>query len=162
MLLALPLAMAGNLVRLPNPDQYPAKPLSSGKVAKPIITSKLAKLFRTQIRRGALAGPNFAGHYTVVTWGCGMDAYMLVVVDAITGKVYEPPFGCMTLAGGYNLPIAGLEADANPGFRLDSKLLLTVGVKDGNDASPDDRAATFYVFDRGRFKRIHREPALLD
>ena len=30
-------------------------------------------------------GPNFAGHYFVVNWGCGSGCLMLVIVDAMTG-----------------------------------------------------------------------------
>ncbi|KAF0811446.1 hypothetical protein IGB42_04064 [Andreprevotia sp. IGB-42] len=146
---------------VPDPAHYPASPLYTGKIAAPVLDSPFTRMYRTRIRLGAAAGPNFAGHYTVVAWGCGMDAYMFVVVDAITGKVYRPPVGCMALAGGFDLPLPGFAAEANPGYRPDSTLLLTIGVEDGPDSNPDDRAATIYHFERGHFKRIYRKPALL-
>lgn len=36
-------------------------------------------------------GPNFAGHYYVIRWGCGSNCLMVAVVDGRTGKVYGPP-----------------------------------------------------------------------
>jgi hypothetical protein len=44
------------------------------------------------LREGAKQGPNFAGHYTVVMWGCGSDCMEVAVVDAKTGHVYFVPF----------------------------------------------------------------------
>lgn len=40
---------------------------------------------------GWRAGPNFAGHHTVLLWGCGTECQRIVVVDAITGGVYIEP-----------------------------------------------------------------------
>jgi len=37
------------------------------------------------------SGPNFAGHYFVIRWGCGSDCLMMAIIDAKTGKVYSPP-----------------------------------------------------------------------
>lgn len=153
----------GDLVQeAPNPGDYPATATFQGEPAKPVIRSKLANLYRTKIRDGSKRGPNFAGHYTVVSWGCGMDAYMFVVVDAKTGKVYEPPVGCMALAGGYGIPIAGFRDASNPGYRLDSKLIVVVGLEDGDDVALTDRAATVYLFDKGIFKRVFSAPAPLE
>lgn len=51
-----------------------------------------AALFRTTITEQAKEGPNFAGHYTVATWGCGTECEGYAIIDTITGKivVYEP------------------------------------------------------------------------
>ena len=50
----------------------------------------LARRFRTVLREGARRGPNFAGHFTIVTWGCGSSCQMTAVVDARTGHVFQP------------------------------------------------------------------------
>lgn len=154
-------AFGQTLTTIPDPDDYPAKSTLTKKPAPPIINSTLTKLYRTRIRQGAKLGPNFAGNFTVVTWGCGMDAYMLVVVDGKTGKVFEPPFGCMALADGYGLPFGGM-VGVNPGYKPDSKLLLVVGLEDSDEPNLDDRAATIYLFDGGRFKKIYSAPAKLE
>lgn len=51
-----------------------------------------AKLFRTTITEQSAEGPNFAGHYTVATWGCGTECQGFAIIDAITGEIveYEP------------------------------------------------------------------------
>jgi hypothetical protein len=87
---------------------------------------------------------------------------MLVVVDAVTGKVYEPPFKCLTLAGGFGLPIPGLEDLPNPAFRIDSKLLLTMGIEDKEDVDLKDRAVVIYLFENNKFKPIYQVAAPLE
>jgi hypothetical protein len=49
-------------------------------------------LFRTKIRQGATKGANFAGHYSIIEWGCGTSCVSLALVDARTGEVYGPPW----------------------------------------------------------------------
>lgn len=51
-----------------------------------------AALFRTTITEQAKEGPNFAGHYTLATWGAGMERQGYAVIDAKTGEIiaYEP------------------------------------------------------------------------
>lgn len=141
----------------PKPEAYPVKEIYKGKVASPILDSKKAKMFRTVLRRGAKEGPNFAGHYTMVVWGCGLGSFELAIVDAKTGKIYFPPFGCISLAGGIDLPIYGGK-DINPGFNLDSKVFFVIGLEDKPDPNPKDRAAQFYVFDEGKFRMIYSIP----
>jgi hypothetical protein len=64
-------------------------------------------MYGTRLRQGAAEGPNFAGHYTMVTWGCGTGCQVAAVVDARTGRLSE-----QTL-----LTAGGLQ------FRRDSRLL---------------------------------------
>jgi hypothetical protein len=69
------------------------------------VPPKLSKdqmTFRTMIRTGAKSPVEFAGHYTVPRWGCGAGCSDFVVVDSITGKVYDG----FTIA---ELPLAWLE-----------------------------------------------------
>lgn len=51
--------------------------------------STLARTYRTRLREGAAKGPNFAGHFTLVSWGCGASCQDWAVVDARTGQVSE-------------------------------------------------------------------------
>jgi hypothetical protein len=61
-----------------------------GKLANPDFrTNKDAYGFRTQIRiQCRQYGINFAGHYTLVIWGCGSDCQDIAIVDRIDGKIY--------------------------------------------------------------------------
>ena len=51
-----------------------------------------ARTFRTKLTEGAKEGPNFAGHYTAVSWHCGTECQAVAVIDAKTGQVYFAPF----------------------------------------------------------------------
>ncbi len=61
-----------------------------GKLAKPRINSCAgAYEYRTRIKEGCeYSGVNFAGHYTIVGWGCGTECINIAIVDRVTGQVY--------------------------------------------------------------------------
>src|SRR3954451_8378561 len=83
-------------------QQFKGRPPSFSQFKVPEYRKKAAPVkiltaedgqFRTRIREGATKGPNFAGHFTVVSWGCGSGCLSFVVVDAASGKVnWSSPF----------------------------------------------------------------------
>ena len=116
-------------------------------------------MFRSVLRDGAKSGPDFAGHFSVVVWGCGADSFSLAVVDARDGKVYFPPFSCITLAGGYDaLSIEGNNVE-NPTYRKNSNLLIFAGAEDKPSLKPEDRTVQFWVFQDGHFRLVYSIPA---
>ena len=52
-----------------------------------LASAPYGRMYRTRLREGAGRGPNFAGHFTVVLWGCGTGCQMVAVVDARTGRL---------------------------------------------------------------------------
>jgi len=70
-------------------DKYPAA-VFQGRSAAPQLETARARQFRTAISMGAKAGANFAGHFALVSWGCGSSCGSYVVVDSQSGRVYEP------------------------------------------------------------------------
>ncbi|MBE9476212.1 MAG: hypothetical protein IME92_03640 [Proteobacteria bacterium] len=48
---------------------------------------------RTRIIAAMQQGPNFDGHYTVITVGCGTQCAIGFVADNKTGKIYDFPYG---------------------------------------------------------------------
>lgn len=61
-----------------------------GKLVNPdFSTNPNSKKFITRIKNECLNGINFAGHYTLVTWGCGSPCQSGVVVNRKTGKIYD-------------------------------------------------------------------------
>jgi len=99
-------------------ERYAVSPRFLGKpVPVDLTTDKRARRFRTVLRTGAAAGPNFADHYTIVTWGCGSSCQIHAIVDTANGRVYMVPFATAL----------GLA------FRRDSRLLV---------ADPAERCAT--------------------
>ena len=56
-----------------------------------LASHALASRFRTRLREAADRGPNFAGHYTIASWGCGSGCAQYAIVDARNGRVFFPP-----------------------------------------------------------------------
>lgn len=62
------------------------------KAALDFTSLGFAKHYKTQIRQGYSEGKiNFAGHYIVIKWGCGMGCLEGVIADVRNGKMYEIP-----------------------------------------------------------------------
>jgi hypothetical protein len=75
---------------LPKFEDYHVDETFTGKPAAVVTTgSKLAQTYRTKLREGEADGPNFGGHFTLVSWGCGGGCQDWAVVDARTGKVFD-------------------------------------------------------------------------
>ena len=79
-------------------------------------------------------GPDFAGHYKVVTWGCGAGCVQFAIVNVQTGDVHFPPEVETVMA----LP----EREEDPvQRRTGSRLLVLTGrkVKPGWRAAEDGK-----------------------
>lgn len=130
---------------LPKFEDYPASEAFHGKPAAPRLVRQKDRLYRTSIRQGAAAGPNFAGHLTVVSWGCGSGCRGLAIIDASTGEIYEPPFSVLTW--GLFEHYDGNQTPSGPTFeplahRLDSNLLVVRGCPEEKNC-----ATLYYVWD---------------
>jgi|SRR5215470_7005670 len=96
---------------LPDPpySKFGVDPAFSGKPAQVDFRGNAAAYrFRTVIREGAREGPNFADHYTLVTWGCGAGCQSHAIIDARTGAVHMLP----------------ITTSYGVGVRRDSRLLI--------------------------------------
>lgn len=132
-----------------------AVPVYQGKLTAPDVrTHPRSRLFRTMIRQGAKAGPNFAGHYTLVFWGCGTNCLGLAIVDAISGQVFHPE----NLQAVDNLNVAFEDFDFLPPtdsfamvkYRPDSRLLLVIG---GINEDERLRGISYFVWDGKALQR---------
>ena len=138
----------------PRFDQYPAKVEQIRHPAKVKLDSHMARRYRTVLRRGAAEGPNFAGHYAVVGWGCGTSCVQFAVVDLKSGKVTFPAdFAIVTQehfeADGFDKAGAG---DFNAlRFKIDSELLIVIGALDEGEKG---EGAFYYLLQGGKLKRI--------
>lgn len=67
-----------------------------------------AKEFKTRITETYKnKGVNFAGHYCFVDWGCGSPCQSSVVIDVLTGKIYD-----------------GISASLGYDFKTDSRMII--------------------------------------
>lgn len=78
----------------PAPGSYPAA-LFKGPYKSPDFSgpAKDIAAYRTRIRQGIKAGPNFAGRYALVAIGCGTQCLFFPMVDLKTGLVSAFPLG---------------------------------------------------------------------
>ena len=126
------IALAAISQPTPRFEDYPAPAEKVGKPAPvDLSSSPVAHEFRTQVRSDARAGPNFAGHFTVVGWGCGSACLQWGVVDARTGKAhFEPKISVVSVdhVADENGPAGGVNQEFyNLRFRLGSRLLVVMG-----------------------------------
>ena len=71
-------------------EDYPVTKEYKGEIAEVDFESAPQYYnFYTAITNGAKEGPNFAGKYTIVTWGCGAPCQSNIVVDSQTGKILD-------------------------------------------------------------------------
>jgi hypothetical protein len=129
-------------------QDYAVSDVFKGKPAPPVLGR--GERFRTMIRLGAAKGPNFAGHYTVVTWGCGAGCVALVLVDAITGRIYDMPFGSLAM-------ISPIDASLQKGprYKLKSRLFIA----DGCPNEEEKKCGThYYEWKDNKFALLRFDP----
>jgi len=120
----------------------------TGKPSPVVLSRPEHRMFRTMLRNGAKEGPNFAGHFTVVQWGCGTNCLSGAIVDAKTGEVYQ-------------LPALGKErADYFESewlhFRPDSRLMIVCShCREWLIGDCDQR---YFVWDGSSFTEVDRMP----
>jgi tetratricopeptide (TPR) repeat protein len=125
---------------LPRFEDYPALDKFSGHPANPILTTSRARLYRTSIRDDVKAGPNFAGRYTIASWGCSSTCVGFAVVDARTGRVVFHPKVLQITQVPY-------QTENVMQFRPDSRLLIIAGEilpLDPDEATAPDGIGKFY------------------
>lgn len=127
--------------------EYPAAVLH-GRPARPKLDTQIAKDHITRISKAALEGPNFAGHYRVVDWGCGSSCSVYVIVDEQTGKVFAP----LEISKGVDLGFAG------PEFRVDSSLMVVASCAEPKVYGLKNCQRKFYKWDGSRLVLLKSEP----
>ena len=73
----------------PRFEDFAVKTIYRGIPAAPKLVTEDQKMFRARIRAAAKAKVEFAGHYTIPSWGCGTGCNDYVVADSITGAIYD-------------------------------------------------------------------------
>lgn len=147
--LALPLVAGIALTVLPSQSiaapsfaQYRVTQRYNGRPAAVNLNSPQARRFRTVLTNGARRGPNFAGQYTVVTWGCGTECQQVAIVDAKTGRVY----------------MTGITASLGVKHQLNSRLLVVNPPEEialfGSN-KPDWLYSRYYVWESNRLRQVY-------
>lgn len=136
--------------KFPTPDEYLVTESFQGKPAPVDLKSHpSANNFRTRLREGAKKGPNFAGKYTIVKWGCGSGCMSIGIIEAASGKVIFPdeisPIWFVGIPARSNKDIEyGLI------YNKESSLLIIHGIP-----SKETKAGSYYYkFENNRFELI--------
>ena len=144
-LLALPCldAAAQQRKRVPRFSDCPVE-IYQGKSAPLVLDTEDRRNSVTYYQAVADGGANFAGHYIVVPLTCGAKCSTVEYIDAKTGKFFSDQF---FNSGWSQVHDAFRDAE----FRRGSRLIVFAGVID--DKHPN--GWHFYLFDRGKLKRLH-------
>lgn len=129
---------------VPQFRDYPAAARPVPAAVRPDLSDPDAKAFRTRLQAAATASPNFAGTYSVATWGCGTSCVSGAAVDRQTGRVTFFPFSVCCHAGPIDDKFNALE------FRRNSRLIVFTGLR--NEQGVD--GSHFYEFDGKSFRLI--------
>lgn len=101
---------------LPAFDKYPVE---KEKLFVPapldLASNPIGAQFKTKISEGYTDQPNFAGKYTIISWGCGASCGAFVIVDSTTGKIYGDYLSEKLTDGG---------ASYGMDFNIDSNLII--------------------------------------
>lgn len=116
------------------------------------LSSKDARMFRTNLREAAKGGVNFAGRYILTGWGCGTNCEVLAIIDARTGIAYFPKelsgvgIGFCDGPGGDVASDAPAESDTLAGvyYKQDSRLLVLQGFKGGDLNRKNSGCGNYY------------------
>lgn len=98
-------------------SDFPAKPFNGRQARLQIVSAKDRK-YATRLHQLSGQKPNFAGHYTLVSWGCGASCVMGAAIDAESGKVTWLPFTICCWDLSVTEPLE---------FRRNSRLLIAHG-----------------------------------
>ena len=154
-LLSIAAVLCAQTAKLPSFDEYKVSETYKGKPAEPRLTTAFAREFGPAIREGAAKGPNFAGNFSIVQWGCGSDCIQMAVIDEKSGTVFRGPFGTLAFSAELIWHGNGPEADRfEPvSFRLDSGLLVVRGCPEENERN----CAWFYhEWDGKKFRLLQK------
>ncbi len=132
----------------PRFGSYPAR-VYRGRVAPVNLRSaRGARTFRTRLREGAKEGVNFAGHFSLVGWGCGTGCQSVAIIDAKNGAVHFPK----------ELYAFGVWLFSDDGevltFRPDSRLLVLSGFPNSETESAEPKAGLYYYEWTGKRLRL--------
>jgi hypothetical protein len=117
-------------------ENYRTDDIYKGKIAKVDLKSYPgAYQFRSRIREGVKDGPNFAGHYTLVIWGCGTQCGNFAIVDDKTGKIV----------------VVDCDETCYHHFKKNSRLLILKTLCMENE---DSAGADYYELKDGKLKRV--------
>ena len=144
--------------KLPRFEDYLVTEASTGPPAALKLTSPEERQFHTSLREAAEKPPNFAGHFRIVSWGCGTNCLGGAVIDLKTGEVVQLPLAKNTRGEEHWIFCTSMFENGGPEYRRESSLFIVRrgGKRDQNGKNTPD---TFYFnFVGSQFQELLRIP----
>ena len=144
-------APPGPAAALPRFEDFPVGPAYAGRNHLTLKGDDIH--WRTRLRQAAAQKPDFAGHYVLATWGCGMQCVMGAAINVRTGAVIWLPG---TLCCWYSDEVAAPDKVEPLRYRLDSRLLVLTGLRNEREGDGGDH---YYSIKDGRFVHLRDVPS---
>ncbi len=138
-LLALAATARAEKADAPKFSDYPVTRIFKGKPAKLRLAAEDKQLYAVYFEDAVAKGVTFAGHYAVVTRGCGSTCVVADLLDLQTGRSLKVPF---SISGWRDTHDAFEPVEVRP----DSALIVFLGAR--NEARP--LGYHYYVLERGK------------
>jgi hypothetical protein len=142
--------------RIPGFKDYPVAKIYKGKPAPLKLTREEKRVYgeKLQYTIENYGEVDFAGHYIVANWSCGMWCNWSAVIDAKTGKVYWWDGILSVCFPHLDKDFVCKENFSNVEYKIDSKLIVFFGSR--NNAG--GRGFHYYEFENGRFIHLKSIP----
>jgi hypothetical protein len=131
---------------------FPSEPPLRWTAIAPKINTPKARTYCGQLKSQSKKGPNFNGHYRLVSWGCGTSCLAWAVVDLSNGNVWIAP---VNYCASPRMDKEGMPIWIES--RIDSSLVCLYECQMSEATScPEDRPNRrhSYVWSRGRMKSL--------
>lgn len=142
--------------RIPVFKAYPVAKIYKGKPAPLKLAREEKRVYgeKLQYTIENYGEVDFAGHYIVANWSCGMWCTWSAVIDAKTGKVYWWDGILSVCFPHLDKDFVCNEKFSNVEYGIDSKLIVFFGRR--TDAG--GRGFHYYEFENGRFIHLKSIP----
>lgn len=139
---------------MPRFEDYPVTKIYSGKTARlKFAENEFGDRARFQFAINNQT-VNFAGHYIVTNWSCGMWCSHFAVIDARTGKVFSLNVNPDVCLANSDKEFACNENFSSINHKTDSSLIVVFGFR--YDNNPDgEKGFHYYKFVNGRFVHLN-------
>lgn len=140
LLVSTAVVAAGHAAAPPSFSLYPATETLVGRpVPVDVASHPEGRKYRTVLREGTRAAPNFAGRYSLVLWGCGTECQTFAIVDRASGRIVD-----------WGNSGFGVE------FRVESRLLVVDPIDAANEslASRLGRRTRYYLLEKGSLTEL--------
>lgn len=153
--------------KTPTFKQYGVAAENLANVKVNLSSHREARRFRTNLRNAAKGKANFAGHFTITTWGCGTGCSQSAIIDQRDGRVFFPN-EFAGVAQDFCEPLENTNPVDSPQmsdeeyapiiYKTDSRLLVLNGLS-GSNLKSEGKCGTHYLEWTGKqFKQVKFAP----